>query len=131
MHRTHLDTGYPAYWPEDPAAFLASSTGLAAWLAASDDGRLIGHVAIHDAEGDPDIGPVHEFTGAPARAFAVIARLIVDPERQSRGVGKALLDVAVAHAKEIGRHAILDVVTSSSGAIAFYEAQQWQRVGSV
>ena len=31
----------------------------------------------------------------------------------------------------MGRHPILDVVKSSTGAVAFYEALRWNRIGSV
>lgn len=132
MRQTHRDTMYPVIWPADPEGFLSSETEMIAWVAVTDDdGEIIGHVAIHDAEGDPAFGPVHELTGQPSDSYSVIARLLVAPASQGTGAGKALLDVAVQVAEGTGRHAILDVVTTSPKAIAFYEALDWVRVGPV
>jgi len=131
MRNTHLASGYPVHWPAEPDEFLVSSKELGAWIALDADGQTIGHVAVHDAEGDPAFGPVRAAASATAKEFVVIARLIVEPDRQGEGIGAALLGVASDYSKRTGRHPILDVVTSSTAAIAFYEAREWQRVGSV
>ncbi len=129
MRRTHVDTGYPVYWPSDPEGFLLSSAEHASWVVLDDDGHVIGHAALHDAKGDPAFGPAHELTGLPAETFLVVARLVIDPDAQGTGAGTALLDAAVHHALAAGKHPILDVVTTSPKAIAFYDARGWTRLG--
>jgi|SRR5690606_29568087 len=60
-----------------------------------------------------------------------IATLYVQPRHQGRGLGRALLDQALAHAREAGAPSVwLTVNSDNRGAIAFYLAQGFKDVGT-
>ena len=118
---------YPRYWPRDPSQFLAPEYETAAWIA-TDDGAIVGHVALHDASRDPTLPAAQRATGAHSAQLAVLARLLVAPDARRQGIGGQLVDAATKHARSLGQRCVLDVVQSSSGAIALYESLGWQRV---
>lgn len=82
LSTVHEADGYPAVWPEDPAAWLHSATQVAAWVAESND-RIVGHLALDLV----DVG-------------LMVSRLFVRPECRGTGAAAALLDAAVAYAAE-------------------------------
>lgn len=130
MERTHAQSGYPLVWPSDPDGFANSAQERAAWVAVG-SGRVVGHVALHDAKSDPVLPVAAHATGLDAPELAVIARLLVDPPEQGSGIGARLLTVATAAAHASGRRPVLDVNQASTGAVAFYEAVDgWDRIGS-
>ena len=90
------------------------------------DGELLGHVALHDTARDPVLRAATRATGRRADGLAVLARLIVDPRLRHRGVGRALLEVAVNYAQQAGQRVVLDVVQDSA-AVRFYESLGWAR----
>ena len=53
--------------------------------------------------------------------------LFVDPRHEGRGLGKALLDLAVAWLFELGHHRITLGTTPGTRADRFYAAQGWIR----
>ncbi|MDJ0409412.1 GNAT family N-acetyltransferase [Rhodococcoides fascians] len=108
----HEADGYPALWPEDPAAWLHSATQVAAWVAESND-RIVGHLAL-DLVDDG----------------LVVSRLFVRPECRGTGAAAALLDAAVAYAAERTVAIELHVEQGSAAAIAFYEKSGWVRTGT-
>ena len=123
-------TGYPVRWPlpfpvED---FLVRSTELAAWVAVDGD-DVVGHVAVTDVAAGWEADGWGAGTGLPASALAAVAVLFVDPAASGRGVGTALLEVAVGHARALGRTPVLDVVSESTRAVALYRRHGWQVVG--
>jgi GNAT superfamily N-acetyltransferase len=69
--------------------------------------------------------------GLPVESLAVIARLLVAPCVRRKGVGQALLEVAANEARSRGLWPVLDVVSSSTAAIALYEKCGWRRAGDV
>jgi GNAT superfamily N-acetyltransferase len=82
-------------------------------LVADDDGALIGFIT-----GYQDLHSVRFGYRAWVEDFAV------DPERRSRGVGKALLDAAKAWARERGAtHLELDSALARTDAHRFYERE--------
>ncbi len=129
MRLTHLDSGYPIYWPDDPAGFLCDEAEFQSWVAVDRDGQVLGHVALHQAEGDQALRTIQETRPAKAYDYAVVARLLVDPEQQGHGIGNLLLDTAVNYSFDRGQHPILDVTKTTKPAIVFYEAHGWRRVG--
>ncbi|CAA9288832.1 MAG: hypothetical protein AVDCRST_MAG48-359, partial [uncultured Friedmanniella sp.] len=92
MRRTHEADGYPRYWRADPEGFLRGAAERAAWVAEDADGALLGHVALHEADGDPTLPAAQRATSLPAARLAVLARLLVAAGARRRGVGRALLE---------------------------------------
>ena len=128
MEQTHRVDGYPRYWPAKPDRFLRANGETDAWVAEI-DGRVVGQVALHRAEGEPVLALAQEATGLPADRFAVLARLLVHPDVRGRGVGRALVRTATARAYATGRRAVLDVLQSTTGPARLYESEGWTRLG--
>lgn len=127
MRQTHELDGYPRYWRARPERFLVAPRETAAWVAEV-DGRLLGHVAVHDAAGDPTLDAARRRTGLPAERLAVVARLLVSPDARRLGVGRALLDAATAHAHAQGQRPVLDVVQADVAPVSLYERAGWERL---
>lgn len=125
---THAADDYPKWWPEEPEAFIASPNELTAWVA-EDDGRVVGHVALHTPADDPTFDLVRRDTGRSAAGVAVIARLFLSPDVRGRGIGWALLTEAEQAAHALQRLPILDVGKALTAAVALYERAGWRRVG--
>ncbi|MCW2812235.1 MAG: putative GCN5-related N-acetyltransferase [Friedmanniella sp.] len=130
MRRTHELDGYPRYWRSDPAAFLRGRAETAAYVAVR-DGGLVGHVALHSAEGDPALPVVQRATDRPAEQLAVVARLLVSPTARRGGVGQALLDRAVQHAHARDQLPVLNVLPEDVAPRTLYERAGWRPVGEV
>ena len=123
----HAADGYPARWPDDPAAWLTPAGLLAAWVAADGD-HLLGHVALC-AVTDAARWPAP--AGLPHVPFAEVCRLFVAPGARGRGRGARLLETATDAARAHGRLPALKVVAHDRAAIALYERAGWRRVASV
>jgi GNAT superfamily N-acetyltransferase len=118
VHRLHPGTTES---PRDPAAMERFFAGLAQGELFSEPGdeafvatigkRPAGIIVVHP---DKDY-----FTGHP-RAYVDI--LVVAPEAEGQGVGRALLRHVEEWARERGfREVVLDVFAGNSSAIAFYD----------
>ncbi|WP_353940470.1 GNAT family N-acetyltransferase [Streptomyces sp. HUAS MG91] len=126
LHAVHRADGYPAVWPDDPAAWLGPGTGGRAWVAER-DGRIVGHVALVPPAAD-DVAPALLPHG-PA-ATDVVSRLFVDPAARGLRVGALLLARAAGAAHARGARTVLDVVTTDKAAIALYERLGWTFLGT-
>lgn len=107
LRRTH-EGGYPARWPDDPAAWLSPPGHLAAWTVTVDDDP-VGHVGL----------------AAPAIDEApLVTRLFVHPDHRGRGLADALLaTVEDSAAAPVLR---LDVTEETPGAWRLYERRGWR-----
>jgi ribosomal protein S18 acetylase RimI-like enzyme len=123
-------TGYPQRWPLPwpVEQFLTRSQELGAWVAEL-DGRVVGHVAVTGVEPSEEADGWSRATGRPLEELATVAVLFVDHTLAGRGVGSALLTVAVEHIRSLGRVPVLDVVQESAGAVRLYERHGWKAVG--
>jgi GNAT superfamily N-acetyltransferase len=127
----HRRDGYPPYLPEsDFRRFLAGEDHLGAWVA-EDAGAVVGHVALHRRSSGAVMSRASETLGTDGESIAVVARLLVHPDRRRQGVGRLLLGEATAEATRLGLQPILDVATKFAGAIALYESLGWARLGTV
>ncbi|MCW2779003.1 MAG: hypothetical protein JWN17_2728 [Frankiales bacterium] len=126
LQRTHEQEGYPVRAVAVSGWWLAAEDELGGWVATDDD-RLLGHVALHPAD-DPSALPLwQQATGRPAEQLAVVSRLFTD--RTVRGAGAALLGHAQEQARVLGRTAVLQV-DPDAPARAFYGRRGWQEVGT-
>lgn len=126
----HDRDGYPPRLVEDLRRFLVSPRALGAWVAV-EDGEVVGHVALHPTSSVQVVAAACEALGIAADGLAVIARLLVAPDRRRRGIADGLLVTATRAATGLGRHAILDVPTHFAPAVALYERAGWSRVAQV
>jgi len=115
LAEVHRRDGYPVTWPGHPAAWLAGSREIAAWVATQ-DGRLVGHASLWRGG------------AADAAGTAQVSRLFVAPAARGRGTGAALLRHVTREARTRGLRLVLDVVATSAAA-AFYEGQGWRLTG--
>lgn len=122
----HEHSGYPTNWPADPGGWLSPASLLSAWVAEC-DGRVLGHIGLAASTGD-DVAPGlwKLRAGGHAADTCVITRLFVAPAARGRGVGALLVGRAAEEARSLGRHPVLDVVTTDTSAIALYERLGWE-----
>lgn len=123
----HRSDGYPRHLPSDVGRFVSPDHETDAWVAVVRD-EVVGHVALHRAADDPTLAAAQRATGLAPGRLAVVARLLVSPGHRRDGVGRALLDRAVARAGERGQRAVLDVVQDAAAPVALYEASGWERL---
>jgi GNAT superfamily N-acetyltransferase len=127
----HVQDGYPLYLPDgDYRTFLFGRHTLGAWVAEHDD-EVFGQVALHPRSSAQVMDLAAQALAQPADRLAVVARLLVHPDRRRIGVGAALLARAAHEAVSIGRWPVLDVAQELTAAVVLYERQGWQRLGSV
>lgn len=112
LAEVHQSAGYPMNWPTDPAGWLSPPEALGCWVLTLDD-EIAGHLIV-TAEGS---------------VSALVERLFVDPARTGSGLGRLLLEYAIAFAGEQGRRLTLDVVDSRHGAVGFYLKAGWRETG--
>lgn len=106
----------PEAWDEKRAVVAlrqAIESHDAVVLVADDNGDLVGFCTAY-----------HDFHSVRFGYRAWIEDLAVDPDRRSRGVGKAILDAAKAWARERGAtHLELDSAEGRTDAHRFYERE--------
>lgn len=130
LMQVHELDGYPPYLPEDVPRFITPDYEVASWVAER-DGRIIGHVALHQASVDPTLDAAQRATGLPAERLVVISRLFTAPALRRAGIGRALLRHATKQAQSRGQRAVLDVGQALTAPIALYESEGWERVESL
>jgi GNAT superfamily N-acetyltransferase len=127
--RVHALDGYPVNLPDgDFRRFLTNPNPIAAWVA-EEEGRIAGHVAVN-VRSHQGVMAVLRAAGIDAD-MGVIARLMVDPAAQRRGLGRALLDRAKRHVAALGWTPVRDVVAASGPAVSLYQEAGWQEIGNV
>ena len=129
LGRTHEEDGYPVRAAAVSPAWLAPPGELFSAVALAEE-RVVGHVALHPAQGPPDDPATagwQRATGRPPGELAVVSRLFTD--RSAPGAGTLLLARAVHRAAERGRTAVL-LVDPVSAARGFYRRRGWAEVGT-
>jgi GNAT superfamily N-acetyltransferase len=115
----HRASGYPANWPADPAGWLTPDGIARAWVAATAEVPVAGHVILRA----PDAGP----PGPPA---VEVSRLFVAPAARRRGVAQALLDRAIGWAAAKHVDLVLEVTAELRAAQALYGRAGFRRTGT-
>jgi ribosomal protein S18 acetylase RimI-like enzyme len=101
----------PAPTREDRTSFFDDRTDRENYLVAEADGRVLGYVLVHQNIPLPSHQHVLGING-----------LAVDPSAQGRGVGRALVEAAVAEAARRGASKVaLRVLGENPGARRLYE----------
>ena len=104
-----------AHWSHDLAQPLPHR-----WWVAEHRGSIVGFAGIGPSRDpvDPEIGELDS--------------IAVDPPYWRKGIGKALISLALQHLVSDGyREAILWTVEGYERGIAFYEAMGWKRDGGI
>ncbi|MEU2774876.1 GNAT family N-acetyltransferase [Streptomyces sp. NPDC007162] len=127
----HQLDGYPVNWPAQPDAWLSHGPQLGSWVAEL-EGRPVGHVVLSRG-GEGDLAPAlwSERNGTTRGTAAVVGRLFVAPQARGHGIGALLMGRAVAEARRLGLHPVLDVVASDTAAAALYERLGWELMATV
>jgi GNAT superfamily N-acetyltransferase len=129
--RVHATDGYPLHVsPEQVPVFLRSGHEVVAWVAEQ-DGRIVGHVALHWDSADATLASAQRATSLPIEQFLMVARLFVAPELHGTGLGRNLLRHAAAQAQSLERRAVLNVAQALLPAVALYDAEGWTRVDAL
>lgn len=135
--RDHEVTGYPYHLPDDPAGWIEEPDRLAAFVAADDEDRPVGHVGVGAAATtEHGAGAALQDAwsvahGRPVAECAVVARLFVAADRQRHGAGSALLDAAVGWMRDRDLAPCLDVlpIGPAAAVVRWYEARGWVVAG--
>lgn len=130
-------SGYPVSLPPDgPVGLIAREHEVNAWVAEI-EGDVVGHISLCRAP-DPvptDMGEeVDQYLSAhacsPAELGIISALFLADSVRR-RGLGRALLEHAMAACRAASLRACLDVVVLHTDALRLYERLGWERVGEI
>jgi [ribosomal protein S18]-alanine N-acetyltransferase len=97
--------------PWHPETFLQALAEGHHYLAAREDGSLIGYAGL-----------------ARMGSEAEVHTLAVDPAHQGRGIGRALLQALLKHAE--GATVFLEVRTDNEPAIALYRSEGFAVIGT-
>src|SRR5580658_10864722 len=124
--RVHDTDGYPVLWPDDPPGWLAPSSELSAWVAVQ-DGLVVSHVALHEAQRDPAYGTVR--SASSSESFVAVGRLFARVGSRGLGAGRTMLKTAVLAAHEQGQRPFLTVLEHLAHAIRLYEDEGWMNLG--
>jgi ribosomal protein S18 acetylase RimI-like enzyme len=103
--------------PEELGQRMEQARGLETVFLGELDGGLAGLLVLRTAP-----------TVASAQDWAEITELYVQPASRRRGVGKALIDEALAHARDLGCtevHLLVD--PKNTPALSFYQAVGFHR----
>ena len=108
--------GYPVNWPADPAQWLRPSEILQAWVAATNDLPVAGHVILRQPPG--------------AGRSAEVSRLFVVPAARRQGVASLLLESVMRSAVANDLDLFLDVTDDLQAARALYERAGFRLVST-
>jgi GNAT superfamily N-acetyltransferase len=116
-------TKYPVDGPPSFPARFTSLNALASFVATY-NGAIAGHAEIQDASKHP---PGITESLQPISAYAAFVSLFVDPRTQGKGIGKRLVEEAVAWGKKEGKRLVLIVLDKDEAAIRMYERMGWEK----
>ena len=122
LRRVHEVSGYPSFWPADPAGWITPRGMVGAWVAER-DGQIAGHVNLIRGL---RLECLLRASGLDPDELGGVARLYVDPAFRRQGLARELLDTAADAAVVHGLLPVLDVVADSRPAIALYEQAGWR-----
>jgi GNAT superfamily N-acetyltransferase len=107
LRAVYETSGYPTNWPDDPAQWLRPPGILLAWVAATEEIPVAGHVIL--------MRPL------PGARSAEVSRLFVTPAARRQGVAAALLETVMRAAAADDVDLFLDVTDHLRNARALYQ----------
>jgi ribosomal protein S18 acetylase RimI-like enzyme len=116
LRMVYQASGYPTNWPADPAQWLRPSGTIQAWIAATADMPVAGHVILRQ----PSAG----------EHSAEVSRLFVVPAARRQGIAAALLEAAMRSAAANDLDLFLDVTDHLRAARALYERAGFRLVST-
>lgn len=131
LRSVHELRGYPAALPRDLASWFAGPRETMSWVAVSGDGSPVGHVSAALAVGDRAEAVWTGALSLPPERLLVVKRLFVEPSREGEGLGRCLLETAVAAAHGEGLWPVLDVDATSPRANRLYVRAGFRLVGTL
>lgn len=89
------------------------------WLAADLDGRFAGYAYLSP------------FRLRPAYRYCVELSVYIDPDMRGRGVGRALMEALIAHARRMKLRHLIGAIgdSANAGSIALHRACGFQEAG--
>ena len=126
MHRAFFEGQFPGTRRNEPREWIDGTDVLAAYVAER-DGEIVGHVAVTrvglDAASDLRW---REVTGHPVTDLAGVGQLFVRPSFRGQGIGRSLVEAALADIRSRGLVPVLEVVTHESLAPAYAHGHGWR-----
>jgi GNAT superfamily N-acetyltransferase len=116
LRAVYETSGYPTNWPDDPAEWLRPPGILRAWVAATEDVPVAGHVIL-----------MQPLSGGRS---AEVSRLFVVPAARRRGVASVLLETVMGAATESDLDLFLDVTVHLRDARALYQRAGFRLVST-
>jgi GNAT superfamily N-acetyltransferase len=110
LEAVYQEAGYPTNWPADPARWLTPPGICCAWIAATSELPVAGHVILRQLP-----------AGASGERAAEVSRLFVVPAAHRLGIGLALLAQATAWTLANELDLVLEVTDHLRAARALYE----------
>ena len=110
---THEVDKYPVLPTHVTSEWLLDGDDGMAWVAEH-GGEVVGHVAVAEADEDPEALSVH--------------RLFVRPSARGQGVASTLLTTVGMYARALRQDLFLEVVSHNTEAMRLYESRAWRRV---
>jgi len=126
MHRAFFEGQFPGTRRNEPRDWIDGSDVLAAYVAER-DGEIVGHVAVTRVGLDraTDLR-WREITGHPVTDLAGVGQLFVRPSFRGQGIGRSLVDAALADIRSRRLVPVLEVVTHESLAPAYAHGHGWR-----
>lgn len=126
MHRAFFEGQFPGVRRGAPRDWIDGPDVLAAYVAER-DGEVVGHVAVTSIGVEGPAGlRWREITGHPTSDLAAVGQLFVRPRFRSQGIGRSLVEAAVADIRSRGMVPVLEVVTQTSSAPTWAYAHGWR-----
>ena len=126
MHRAFFEGQFPGVRRDSPRDWIDGPDVLAAYVAER-DGEVVGHVAVTSVGVEGTSGlRWREITGHPTSDLAEVAQLFVRPSFRGQGIGRSLVDAALADIRSRGLVPVLEVVTHSSVAPSYAYGHGWR-----
>lgn len=126
MHRAFFEGQFPGTRRNEPREWIDGTDVLAAYVAER-DGEIVGHVAVTRVGLDTATDlRWREITGHPVADLAGVGQLFVRPSFRGRGIGRALVEAALADIRSRGLVPVLEVVTHEYLAPAYAHGHGWR-----